>query len=35
MLAALPYPVEPVLTDNAFAFTVRYAHHAQQLTRFD
>jgi transposase InsO family protein len=30
----LPYRVEAVLTDNAMAFTMRYAHHADRLTRF-
>ena len=32
--AALPYPIEAVLTDNAFAFTMRHARHAERLTRF-
>ena len=32
--AALPYPIEAVLTDNAFAFTMRHAHHADRRTRF-
>lgn len=32
--AALPYRIEAVLTDNAFAFTMRHAHHADRLTRF-
>lgn len=32
--AALPYPIEAVLTDNAFAFTMRHAHHAERRTRF-
>jgi len=32
--AALPYPIEAVLTDNAFAFTMRHALHADRLTRF-
>lgn len=32
--AALPYPIEAVLTDNAFAFTMRHAQHAERLTRF-
>ncbi len=31
----LPYPVESVLTDNALAFTMRYALHADRLTRFE
>jgi transposase InsO family protein len=30
----LPYPVDAVLTDNAFAFTMRYAQHPDRLTRF-
>ena len=30
----LPYRVEAVLTDNAMAFTMRYARHADRLTRF-
>ena len=34
VLATLPYPVEAVLTDNAFAFTMRHAHHAERQTRF-
>jgi transposase InsO family protein len=32
--ATLSYPIEAVLTDNAFAFTMRHAHHADRLTRF-
>jgi len=32
--ATLPYPIEAVLTDNAFAFTMRHAQHADRLTRF-
>lgn len=32
--ATLPYPIEAVLTDNAFAFTMRNALHATRLTRF-
>jgi transposase InsO family protein len=32
--AALPYRIEAVLTDNAFAFTMRHALHAERLTRF-
>ena len=35
VVATLPYPVEAVLTDNAFAFTMRYAQHADRLTRFE
>ena len=34
VVATLPYPVEAVLTDNALAFTMRYAQHADRLTRF-
>jgi transposase InsO family protein len=34
VLDTLPYPIEAVLTDNAFAFTMRHAHHAHRLTRF-
>jgi transposase InsO family protein len=34
VVAALPYRIEAVLTDNALAFTMRYAHHADRLTRF-
>jgi len=34
VLDSLPYPVEAVLTDNALAFTMRHAHHADRLTRF-
>jgi transposase InsO family protein len=32
--ATLPYPIEAVLTDNALAFTMRHALHAERLTRF-
>ena len=32
--AALPYPIEAVLTDNAFAFTMRHAQHSDRRTRF-
>ena len=32
--ATLPYRIEAVLTDNAFAFTMRHALHAGRLTRF-
>lgn len=35
VLATLPYRVEAVLTDNALAFTMRHAHHANRLSRFD
>jgi transposase InsO family protein len=34
VVATLPYRVEAVLTDNAFAFTMRHAHHSDRLTRF-
>lgn len=34
VVATLPYPVTAVLTDNAFAFTMRHAHHSERLTRF-
>jgi transposase InsO family protein len=32
--ATLSYPIEAVLTDNAFAFTMRHALHADRQTRF-
>ena len=32
--ATLPYPIEAVLTDNAFAFTMRHALHSDRSTRF-
>lgn len=32
--AVLPYPIEAVLTDNAFAFTMRHALHRDRATRF-
>jgi transposase InsO family protein len=35
VLASLPYRVEAILTDNAFAFTMRYAHHSSRQTRFE
>jgi transposase InsO family protein len=34
VLATLPYRVDAVLTDNALAFTMRHARHADRLTRF-
>jgi transposase InsO family protein len=34
VLATLPYRVDAVLTDNALAFTMRYARHAGRQTRF-
>jgi transposase InsO family protein len=30
----LSYPIEAVLTDNAFAFTIRHALHSDRATRF-
>ena len=35
VLKTLPYTVEAVLTDNAFAFTMRQAFHADRQSRFD
>jgi transposase InsO family protein len=32
--AKLPYAIEAVLTDNAFAFTMRHARYADRQTRF-
>jgi transposase InsO family protein len=32
--ATLPYAIEAVLTDNAFAFTMRHALHSDRRTRF-
>jgi transposase InsO family protein len=34
VVSTLPYRIEAVLTDNAFAFTMRHARHADRLTRF-
>jgi transposase InsO family protein len=34
VLATLPYRIDAVLTDNAFAFTMRHAFHADRVTRF-
>ena len=34
VLATLPYRIDAVLTDNAFAFTMRHALHAGRQTRF-
>ena len=34
VVGTLPYRIEAVLTDNAFAFTMRHARHAERLTRF-
>jgi len=35
LLAGLPYPIEAVMTDNDLAFTMRFAHHRERLTRFE
>lgn len=35
VVSAIPYRIEAVLTDNAMAFTMRYAHHRERLTRFE
>jgi transposase InsO family protein len=35
VLANLPYRVEAVMTDNDMMFTMRYALHADRLTRFE
>jgi transposase InsO family protein len=35
VVAALPYRIEAVLTDNALAFTMRHAHYSDRLTRFE
>jgi len=35
VLAALPYPVEAVMTDNDLAFTMRFAYYRHRLTRFE
>lgn len=34
VVATLPYRIEAVLTDNALAFTMRFAHRADRQTRF-
>jgi transposase InsO family protein len=34
VLAQLPYRIEAVMTDNDLLFTMRYAFHANRLTRF-
>jgi transposase InsO family protein len=34
VVTAMPYRIEAVLTDNAMAFTMRYAQHSDRLTRF-
>lgn len=35
VLAALPYPIEAVMTDNDLVFTMRFAYFAQRRTRFE
>lgn len=35
VVASVPYRIEAVLTDNAMAFTMRFAHHAHCTTRFE
>jgi transposase InsO family protein len=35
VLSALPYRIDAVLTDNAFAFTMRQAFHAERQSRFE
>lgn len=35
VVARLPYRIEAVLTDNAFAFTMKQAWHHDRLTRFE
>jgi transposase InsO family protein len=34
VVATLPYRIEAVLTDNALAFTMRFAQHRDRLTQF-
>jgi len=34
LVAALPYRIEAVMTDNDLIFTMRYAFHSQRQTRF-
>lgn len=34
VVGTLPYRIEAVLTDNAFAFTMRHARYAERQTRF-
>jgi transposase InsO family protein len=34
LVAALPYPIKAVMTDNDFIFTMRYACHSERQTRF-
>jgi transposase InsO family protein len=35
VIATVPYRIEAVMTDNAMAFTMRFAHHAHCTTRFE
>jgi transposase InsO family protein len=35
VLAALPYPIEAVMTDNDLVFTMRFAYYSQRRTRFE
>jgi transposase InsO family protein len=35
LVAALPYPIEAVMTDNDLAFTMRFAHYRKRRTRFE
>lgn len=34
VVTTLPYSIDAVLTDNAWAFTMRHAHHGDRATRF-
>jgi transposase InsO family protein len=34
LVAALPYPIEAIMTDNGLAFSMKYAFHSDRLTRF-
>jgi transposase InsO family protein len=35
LVAALPYPIEAVMTDNDLAFTMRFAYYRKRRTRFE
>lgn len=35
VVAALPYPIEAVMTDNDLVFTMRFAYYSQRRTRFE
>jgi transposase InsO family protein len=35
LVAALPYPIEAVMTDNDLVFTMRFAYYRQRRTRFE